>query len=689
MPSLFRRRSFAFLRPPKVDRPDEPVPPLPPPKDSERLTVSTSDASKSSLSLSRKASRSGGAIMRRMSTILKPKDSVRTKKVSTTSLYGPPVAHVVPKTKKSKKDKKNETQDVFSADNSEDETDSIDEIRRPSGLGDSVSIHSQKSFPPASPYNEKDDPFSLGDPQKTKLSRNASTPNLAAASHKWRGEINIPGLVFPPSQTSLSKPHAIQKSLPELPVEVLCSILSYLSRGALPELARVSRAYRMAARNVLYRNVDLETVAPSMVYSLVSTLAAVSDIADAVRTFHCLHWPASWMDVDHRLSSPARNLLGTALERMGYLTSMSLPDFDLELLQHHSAFGLTHLVFYMRHLSERSRTSLFSWLDGQINITSLMFPNLQDEPEQAQSTRDSPLAHFRSMTSPDLSTDILQPPTFPSFLTPNPSPNVTPVSTPMSTTFPTMPLVGPGTLLPELHFLHAPTHFGELLVPSRPVEHVFLNVDLTLYSGLRPGKLMQSLRGIQRLTLRFGEQVDRRTVEKMLGAVGSYLGTASNDFAALHELEVQVYFSDPGSEDVLYKIIHTILPRYTALHKITLRRIGGSMSPSPRLGSPSRSCSTPSTPQKSTRHSEDLLTPLHSPAPSTPNRRLSLKSPRKMSFQDSGPVTPPLPSPFRDYHEALTEHDQLHVNLWLKQAPTLTSITLLSSAVWILGQDNE
>ncbi|KAH8824145.1 hypothetical protein DL96DRAFT_1712438 [Flagelloscypha sp. PMI_526] len=163
----------------------------------------------------------------------------------------------------------------------------------------------------------------------------------------------IPGLVFPPSQTSLSKPRAIQKSPPEPPVEVPCSILSYLSRSRLPELARVGRT-------VLYRNVDLETAAPSMIYSLVSTLVAVSDIADVVKTFNCLQWHASWMDVDHRLASLARNLLGALLERMGYLTPVSSPDFGLELLQHHSPFGLTHLVFHVTRFRMLKDVSLFS-----------------------------------------------------------------------------------------------------------------------------------------------------------------------------------------------------------------------------------------------------------------------------------------------------------------------------------------
>lgn len=568
MPSLFRRRSLHFLKTGKLSLPgtrDEEldVPPLPPPKDIERLTVSTSHASKSSTSLSRKASKTSSDVMRRMSTMLKPNGSGRKKKLSHSSTYGAPVGHVVSrkKTKKGKKFPKELAPSFHSS-----RTDSIDEIRRPSGLGDSVSIHSQKSLPPTSPYSEKNNAFSWDEDPKSNLIRTASTPNLLA-TYKWKGEVNIAGFDIPAFQGSSSKKseeveaEVIGKPLPDLPVEVLGTILSYLPRNSIADLARVSKVYRMASRTVLYRHLDLEDIAESKVMSLMRSLASSSEIADTFREFHCEEWPSPFSPVkDGDIPSSSAQEFALALERMTSLTSLSLPDFDSDLVHHHAAFGLTRMIFHMREFPEDDMPSLLSWLDGQVNITSLAFPHLQDEPEQTK-RKSSMSSHFRSMTSPDLSAPLL-PPKITAFLTPNTSPSSTPLNTPQSMHFPPgaipdHPLTQSNspTLLPRLQFLHAPTRLVESLTPSRPLKHVFLNVNTTLYSGLRPGKLMSSMQGITKLTIRFGEQVDRRTVEKLLGAVGTALGSGGPGFSPLEELEVQVYFSDPGSEDVSAKLV--------------------------------------------------------------------------------------------------------------------------------------
>ena len=61
----------------------------------------------------------------------------------------------------------------------------------------------------------------------------------------------------------------------------------------------------------------------------------------------------------------------------------------------------------------------------------------------------------------------------------------------------------------------------------RPLKSVSLNINNTLYNGLRPAALMASFHGIHHLALRFGESVDRRSYEKVLGAVGAALGAPS------------------------------------------------------------------------------------------------------------------------------------------------------------------
>jgi hypothetical protein len=60
------------------------------------------------------------------------------------------------------------------------------------------------------------------------------------------------------------------------------------------------------------------------------------------------------------------------------------------------------------------------------------------------------------------------------------------------------------------------------------LQNVYLNISMTLYMGLRPNTVMASLRGsVTTLGVRFGKNVDKRTVEKVLGAVAAILGSGS------------------------------------------------------------------------------------------------------------------------------------------------------------------
>ena len=106
------------------------------------------------------------------------------------------------------------------------------------------------------------------------------------------------------------------------------------------------------------------------------------------------------------------------------------------------------------------------------------------------------------------------------------------------------------TFLPNLMVLHAPPTISSLLAasptegpsrlddeacakPLRLLRNVTINIDMTLYTGLRPTALVQGLHGLKQFGLRFGERVDRRSVEKMLIAVGAALGNG------LEELHVE------------------------------------------------------------------------------------------------------------------------------------------------------
>ena len=70
---------------------------------------------------------------------------------------------------------------------------------------------------------------------------------------------------------------------------------------------------------------------------------------------------------------------------------------------------------------------------------------------------------------------------------------------------------------------------------------------------------MSSLRGVTNLGVRFRENVDRRTVEKVLGAAGAALGEVRgfDDEAknrSLDTLEVEVAWSDDGTDEVGYSL---------------------------------------------------------------------------------------------------------------------------------------
>ncbi|KAF8631668.1 hypothetical protein AX17_005069 [Amanita inopinata Kibby_2008] len=120
--------------------------------------------------------------------------------------------------------------------------------------------------------------------------------------------------------------------------------------------------------------------------------------------------------------------------------------------------------------------------------------------------------------------------------------------------------------------------------PWRPLREVTINVDTTLYTGLRPSALACELQGLhlKRLGLRFGERVDRRTVERLLLAVGAALG---ND--KLKELDVEFVGAWVAETDeTLYKIVDAALPRYRGLRRLKLRYSGSDMSSSHSLLTP-------------------------------------------------------------------------------------------------------
>ena len=440
---------------------------------------------------------------------------------------------------------------------SSDSIDSEDDIRRPSGLGRAVSNMSNLSLPP-SPFSPSF-PNSSYPSQDYQRTRALSSPNLLHTFDFNRGKVkpkpkrySISLINDPLMELEFTPPPPASSSLPK---EVIVHTLSYLSRGTKASCSQVSKLFAAAARYSLYDTLNFDSLSLLQLEQLVVLLASRRDLTELVSTFICHNWPPFFISDSHcRGGHPTgyvfqqKDALLTAtftlaLDRMTNITSLTLPAFDASLLSHHTAFGLTRLTFMNYTMSESDARALFSWLDGQTNIASLRFLNLEDV--------STPLKNSDTVPCRSSSSDG-RPGTAPSFLMPF-SFTVSPQSSPLSTNFqrqspPLVPTVispfDSPNLLPNLVELHATPSILTSLAPSppstpstpshphppspqpllRPLTTVFLNITTTLYTGLRPATLMSSLRGILHLCLRFGREVDRRTFEKVVGAAGGVLG---------------------------------------------------------------------------------------------------------------------------------------------------------------------
>ncbi|KAJ7597036.1 hypothetical protein C8J56DRAFT_305597 [Mycena floridula] len=436
---------------------------------------------------------------------------------------------------------------------------SLDDIRRPSDLGPAASISSL----PQSPFEEIHD----SDAALPSRVRTQSTPNFHSFSFSVEAEKPLPPISVPP----LTRNNPVLK----LPLEVLVNILNFLPRRAIVPLAIVNGQFKAAVRLVIYGFLDLRDVHSRQYDPLIIFLASRRDLTNLTHTFLCPAWPPSF-PLDYDGGSPRISLLTTAtatltnvLQNMHQLTSLTLPAFDLALLRHHTAFGLQRITLLNQSMSDEELIEFFTWLDGQTNVTSVKFPNLKEIPEDKKSI-DSGDTHASRHTHSLCTTGF-------NFL--SPSPAGSPAATPQSKSFPTIPLpaaasypFNSATLLPSLTTLHATPSLTSLLANHRPLRHVTLNISTTLLQKLRPAALMYALKTVSTLRLRFSENVDRRTVEKVLGAAGAALGGAhredssaaieSTEPPVLELLEIEVPMSGPKTDDVLYKILGTVLPRF-------------------------------------------------------------------------------------------------------------------------------
>lgn len=624
---------------------------------------------------------------------------------------------------------------------------SEDDIRPPSGLGSPVSI---SSLPPSpfTPAHDENSPFchreSFGGESVYQRTRAISSPNLLrsvsvklkAKTHLRRASV-VPGQGGGLDIIPLVKPTttwAVRSF--NLPAEVIAVIVSYLPRHVVASLAPLSRSFSDAARLALYTTLDLQTLRRLQLEKLVAALASRPDLTELVHHFICRTWPSFFSSSSaspHASVDDHRNSLLTAtftlaLQRMSNLISLTLPAFNSSLLAHHTAFGLQRLTFLNATMSAQETTALFAWLDGQINIYILKFPNLQDSPITPVSVSDlSNLSKHHYPVPPRTPVKSQSRPNS-AFLSVSPgfsSPSATP--TPHSSYFPPLPIspFSSQTLLPSLTTLHGTpslVHFlsppsSSSMCPQRPLRSVSLTINTTLYTGLRPAALMAALQmqGVRRLGLRFVcESVDRRTVEKVLGAVGAVLrsppqmeereegedgtegggeGTQGGNgnvhgWRGLRVLEVEFQgeSTDFSPEEALYKTLQATLPRYKALRDLHLRFDSFETeddaftppSPLPHLPFPSPPSSSHS---HSHAHAHVVTFPTHQTTSSSfpfPTTTQYIAFPTSSSPSPRSPTHsrthPPSPSP------SLLE--QARINMWVKQCPSLRSVLLFSGASW-------
>ncbi|PPQ65053.1 hypothetical protein CVT26_015749 [Gymnopilus dilepis] len=499
-----------------------------------------------------------------------------------------------------------------------DTVDSEDDIRRPSGLGSAVSMSSRRSLGPSTPSSPaKFDTFPTA--RELPRTRAVSSPNLLR-SLSWRVRKTRQGSIAasPVSPIAQEPPPPVPrppspKPAVQLPEEIIVLVLSHLPKSYVRSLATISRVFASASRISLYTSLDLDDLSSEQAEKLVAVLVSRRELTDLVTSLTCRKWPsffladvlnqnpATTVAIDH--AAERKNALLTAsftlaLERMSNLRSLTLPSFDFSLLSRPTAFGLQNLTFLTHSMTDAEMKALFAWLDGQTNITSLRFTNLEDTPppkaaldnrkSQIIPQDDNTRIDFLSPSGPYL-TPLANSSTTSYSVTPSSSPHSASFNVPSSLTSPVSGFESP-TLLPNLTTLHAtPTLATSLTSPlqtssRRPLKSVTLNINTTLYNGLRPAALMNSLRGISHLALNFSDNVDKRSIEKVLGAAGAALGAFSKpapdealeggrqpaevEWLGLRALEVSFSRHNSGREEALYKSVQASLPRYKSLSSL-------------------------------------------------------------------------------------------------------------------------
>ncbi|KAH9911366.1 uncharacterized protein BXZ73DRAFT_57146 [Epithele typhae] len=451
--------------------------------------------------------------------------------------------------------------------------------------------------------------------------RSVSMPAAAEAA-RWRAH-NGP-----------VKPVASIPVVARISPDLLSFVFSYASDPDLLSLARTSKAFSTAALQALYKTLDLRNTDDEHVEKCITLLARRRPLAALVRSFACRELPPP----DAGPTSLNTVTFAIALTNMDHLHTLALPHFDLRLLCH-ATFSLRHLTIQCRTITPDDFTALFSWIARHPALHSLSFPAL------------------------------VLPALPPAFQLPSRTPS--PDTSPVSDTLPSDPSDAPdapspaspfpANVAPALRRLHAPVSICAALAPGRPLTHVTLPIQQTLYDGLRPSALMSAL-AAARGTLRglaiapASAKLDGRTLERVVMSAGAELG----EF--VEELEVRWMLDD----EALYRLIQSVLARFRVLRTLRLFRDSPPPHPpSPLLEFPLPPITPPISPNPHAPPNPGRV----STSTSTSSTSAFLRPPGASASAAAG-------SPFPRVHE------RAHLALWCRARPTLRTVLFLSGAEW-------
>lgn len=378
---------------------------------------------------------------------------------------------------------------------------SVEEIRRPSGLGERAdSMASARSVGTVGSIPEV---VVVGVGRELRP-QSISQPNLPFLQNQTPLQSRPRGVSTTTADTTSiieydsSDPQYFVNRVPpvpsrrtEFPAELLTAVCGFLSRHELTSVARASASFLVETRKLLYETLDLQNLPQERVHECLEVLVSKRDIASTVRHF-ASSWLPSYVENDSPLSFITFSL---ALHNMSRLTSLSLPRFDSNLL-HHTNFSLERATFLSEVMSEPEQKLFSTWIASQGELVSLSLPSLTTEITITPVIRAS-VVHDGGINLGNLS-------------------------------FPTPP--AQNLVLPKLTRFDGPACLVPSLVPGRPVTEVVLHVQKTLYDGLKPSAMMaslaKSLAPITRLSIASSSKVDARTLERLLMSAGADIGSS-------------------------------------------------------------------------------------------------------------------------------------------------------------------